>query len=125
MLHFFADWRSVIAKILIAVGVAAYIGMGVVQIAAVLSFFQDYWGWGLIPGVLAAIFIGLLPIVGSVMGLIAAITIWEWPFLWSLLLFSFPLVIWLPVGILIGFGTLWSKLPGQDSLIGEGNRLNT
>lgn len=90
MLPFFPEWRTVIAKILIAVGVASYIGMGFVQIAAVLSFFQEYWGWGLIPSSLAAIFIGFLPIGGSVVGLLAAITIWEWPFLLSLILFGFP-----------------------------------
>lgn len=102
--------RSTIAGILGTVAVVSYLGIGLIQIAAVFTFFHDYWGWWLIPSFLASVFVGYMPIVGSVAGIIAATNVWEWPLLLTLILFFFPLSVLLILGVLIGFGSLARKL---------------
>lgn len=102
--------RSTIAGILGTVGVVSYVGIGLIQIAAVFTFFHDYWGWWLIPSFLASVVVGYMPIVGSVAGVIAATNVWEWPILLTLILFFFPFSVLLTLGVLIGFGSLVRKL---------------
>jgi hypothetical protein len=107
--------RSLIGGILSTVGVVSYLVIGLVQFVAIYSFFKDYWGWWLIPSGLAAFFISYIPLLGSVAGVIAAIKVWEWSLLSSLLLFFFPIVIMLVVGVLVGFGSLVSGVMKKKS----------
>jgi hypothetical protein len=53
----------------------SYYGIGLLQIAAVVNFFRDVLSWWLIPSLLLAGIVGYAPIVGSLAGSYAAISI--------------------------------------------------
>lgn len=70
-----------------------YLGIGLVQLVAIYSFFHDYWGWYWIFAAPAAFALGYLPIIGSICGFIAAHDIWDWEWWQALLLFCWPALV--------------------------------
>lgn len=59
-----------------------------VQMAGLLAFFHEYSGWGSLSSLLAALAVSLfLPFAGAILGCIAAIKVWGWSWLMSLLVF--------------------------------------
>ncbi len=81
------------ATVLSTAAVLSYFAIGLVQLAAVITFFHDYWGWWYIPSLLVAGFIAYIPVVGAVAGIYAAVEVWHWAWYWAGLLFFFPLVL--------------------------------
>lgn len=105
-----ASLRSLIGGVLSTVAVVSYLVIGLVQFFAMYDFFREYWGWWSIPSGLASMFVSYMPLVGSIAGVVAATNVWGWSLINSLLLFFFPIVIMLIVGVLVGFGNLVSSL---------------
>lgn len=91
-----------IKNILTAMAAISYLVMGFVQLGAVYTFFSDHWGWWFIFAGPAALFIAGIPILGSVAGVIAAYNVWGWSLLGSILLFFWPLALYIPVLLLGG-----------------------
>lgn len=89
------------------VAILLYMGVGLVQLAAVYSFFYDSWGWYWIFAAPAAFVVGYLPIIGSICGILAAHDIWHWPWWKAVLLFCWPVLAFLAAllsGISLPFG---------------------
>lgn len=81
------------STILASTAVLSYFAIGLVQLAAIVSFFHNYWHWWLIPSILVGLFVSYIPVLGAVAGVLAAIEVWGWSWYWAVILFSFPWVI--------------------------------
>lgn len=92
------------STILVSIAVLSYFAIGLVQLAAVFSFFYDYWHWWLVPSIVAGLFVSYLPVIGAIAGLLAAIEVWGWSWYWAIFLFFFPLVMY--VIAIFGAGAL-------------------
>lgn len=82
-----------IVSILSTGAVVSYFAIGLVQLAAVFTFFEDYWGWWTIPSIMVGLFVAYMPVVGSIAGFLAAIEVWHWKWHWAALVFFFPVVL--------------------------------
>lgn len=91
------------AAILTTVAVLSYFAIGIVQIAAIVSFFNAYWGWWLLPSILVASFVAYIPLLGALAGMYAAIEVWNWAWYWAVLLFFFPIILGVLGAGLAGF----------------------
>ena len=92
--------KSGTTAILTTAAVVSYFGVGLLQLAAVYGFFNDYWGWWAIPSFFAAMFVAYIPIIGAIAGVITATMVWQWDRYWAALLFFFPIVLFvLSLGI--------------------------
>ncbi len=94
-------------------GLAAFIlfmGVGLVQLAAIYSFLSDIWGWyGIFAGAVA-LALSYIPIIGSICGILAAHDIWHWPWWQAVLLFCWPAVAFLG-SILLNLPSPFGKKP--------------
>lgn len=79
--------------ILTTAAVISYFAIGLVQLAAVVAFFHDYWEWWYVPSILVASFVAYIPLIGAVAGMYAAVEVWGWTWYWAGLLFFSPLVL--------------------------------
>ena len=71
----------------------AYIVLGIVQLAAICSYFTGVRGWSLLPGVIVALLTTYVPFLGSILGIIGAYKAWGWPLWGAILLFGWMIVI--------------------------------
>jgi hypothetical protein len=85
------DAKNVTSTMINGVALIAYLGIGLVQISAVYAFFKDVWGWW------------LMPIIGSIAGMVGAINVWGWAWYWSAILFFFPWVFMFIGGGIVSF----------------------
>jgi hypothetical protein len=109
------DYKSVAAQTfsagvgstLLTAALIGYFTIGVVQVAAIVGFFNDYLNWRLVPSIIAAVLIGYIPVAGAVAGIFSAIKIWDWAWYSATLLFTFPLVL-----AIIGFSIsgIWKTI---------------
>ena len=76
-------------------GCLIYTLMGIVQIAATIVGFEAWWGWNGFFAIVGAIFVGYIPILGTITGIMGAIEGWGWSPVWAILLFCWPLAIYL------------------------------
>lgn len=61
-----------------------------IQMTALMAFFIDHLGWGLLLGTLSAVATALfLPLVATVLAMIGAIKVWAWPW-WAAMLVFLP-----------------------------------
>jgi hypothetical protein len=90
----------------------SYYGIGLLQIAAVVNFFRDVLSWWLIPSLLLAGIVGYAPIVGSLAGSYAAISIWGWAWYIAVAVFFFPLIIWIAITLVAGVSAATQALFG-------------
>lgn len=70
-----------------------YLGIGIIQLSAIYSFFHGSWGWHWIFAAPAAFVLGYMPIIGSICGILAAHDIWHWAWWKAVLLFCWPVVV--------------------------------
>jgi len=105
--------KETISGFLGVVAAISYLGIGVVQMVAVIDFFRDYWGWWLIPSLFVSSIVAYMPIIGAVAGIMAATKIWGWSLLASVALFCFPLVIMVLIVMVAGISVAASALFGQ------------
>lgn len=69
------------------IGFLIYLGVGVVQLFAVMDGLEHWLGLpGFIAGILG-LFLAYFPIVGTIMGFIGAIDVWGWEWWQAALLF--------------------------------------
>jgi len=65
-----------------------YVGIGFVQMAALFAGLETWWG---LPWILSgpiSLFVGQLPILGSVVGAFGAVQAWGWSWTWAIALFA-------------------------------------
>lgn len=55
-----------------------YICIGFVQLSAIASAFQLWWGIGTFSSYLLGAFLGYMPLVGAIIGMIGAMEVWHW-----------------------------------------------
>jgi hypothetical protein len=105
--------REVITGTLGVIFAISYFGIGLLQIGAVVSFFRDVLGWWLIPSLLLASVVGYLPVIGSLAGSYAAVTIWGWAWYIAVAVFFFPVIIWVAIMLIAGASAATQALFGE------------
>jgi len=82
---------------LFTIGYIVYFAMGLVQIAAIVAGFEAWWGWNGFFAILGSIFVAYIPVLGTIVGIMGAIKGWNWSPIQAILLFCWPLVIYIGV----------------------------
>lgn len=98
---------------LATVAVILFLGVGLVQLAAIYSFLSYGWGWYAIFAGPVALALGYCPIIGSICGILAAHDIWHWPWWQAVLLFCWPVVAFLGYFLLNLPSPFGGKAQGQ------------
>jgi hypothetical protein len=80
-----------------------YFGLGLLQLAAVFSGIQEWWGWHPVAAFLTGLFVAYIPVVGQITGVMGAHDGWGWSWFWSIGLFIGPYIV---LGIL---GTIFDR----------------
>lgn len=81
-----------------AIGVVLYIGLGIVQLFAIMDGVEQWWGLsGIFAGIIGFIIAGL-PLIGSIVGYIGATDVWGWAWWQAGLLFFGGMLLTLAVG---------------------------
>ena len=70
-----------------------YLGIGFVQLFAIMGGFQEWLGIGTFLSFLGAFFITYIPLVGQALGVYGAVSVWEWSWTQALLLFVGPWIL--------------------------------
>ncbi len=84
------------------VGFFIFFALGLLQIAATIAGLEFWLG---LPGFLAvvlALLFAWMPIVGTVVGMIGAVTVWDWSWLAAIGLFFGPLIVMMMIAVLAG-----------------------
>lgn len=71
-----------------------------VQLAAIYSFFEDYWGWPMLLAAPAATIITGIPLISSLMAIVAAYSVWHWALWQAIALLGAPAILWLSLELL-------------------------
>lgn len=79
-----------------------YIVLGLFQLAAVMTGFEDWVGLHWIIAAPLALFIAYIPLVGTVVGMFGAVTAWHWSWLQAGGLFFGPFVVILIIAMVSG-----------------------
>lgn len=74
-------------------GYIIYLGIGVVQLAAIYAFLEDYCGWNFLISLIFGFFIAYIPILGSICGAFGAVEVWNWEIWQAIILFCWPILI--------------------------------
>lgn len=62
----------------------------IIQMTALMAFFIDHMGWGLVLGAVSAVLLSLFtPIVATLLAMVGAIKVWAWPW-WAAMLVFLP-----------------------------------
>lgn len=69
-------------------GSVVWVTAGLLQMFAIYDALEDWYGLPWMLAVPAALWLGYLPPLGTVLGLIAAVQIWHWKWLSSAVIFS-------------------------------------
>lgn len=96
-------------SILSTVAILSYFGIGIIQIAAIFIFFTGYLNWWFLPSLVSSIFVAYIPIIGGIVGALAAIEVWGWTWYFAVLLFFFPIVLFVFASGLMGLVSLFGK----------------
>jgi hypothetical protein len=70
-----------------ALGAIIYFGLGLLQLAAIMAGLGDWLGLHWIIAGPLALFLAYLPLVGSILGLLGAVHVWDWAWWQAGLLF--------------------------------------
>jgi hypothetical protein len=90
---FISGLKDVIAGSMGGVFFLVYFLIGCFQFAAIYSFFRDVLDWWMIPSMFVSIFSAYTPVVGTFLGVYSAHEAWDWSWLSSILLFTWPFVL--------------------------------
>lgn len=96
-------------SILSTVAILSYFGVGIIQIVAIFTFFTGYLNWWFLPSLVSSIFVAYIPIIGGIVGALAAIEVWGWTWYFAVLLFFFPIVLFIFASGLMGLVSLFGK----------------
>ncbi|CNE70553.1 hypothetical protein [Yersinia kristensenii] len=61
-----------------AIGFIIYIGVGIVQLAAVMAGLESWWGLNGFFSFIIAFVVAYIPLLGSVVGMMGAVQAWHW-----------------------------------------------
>ncbi|QPT15237.1 hypothetical protein I6G37_09975 [Serratia rubidaea] len=61
-----------------AIGFIIYMGIGLVQLAAVMAGLETWWGLNSIIAFILAAIIAYIPLLGTVVGMAGAMQAWHW-----------------------------------------------
>jgi hypothetical protein len=78
---------ELISSAVTPVGCFIYSIWGILQYAAIESYFTKILGWNWIIASPIALFSASIPILGSILGIIGAINVWHWPLLAAIALY--------------------------------------
>lgn len=100
-------------KIAVIFGMIIYFIIGFVQAFAIVKGIEIWFGVGAYFAILIAILLTYIPIVGLIAGVKGAAQGWGWSYLWAILLFGCPYIIYI-VAIFVaifleGFERLFRK----------------
>ena len=84
-----------------------YLGMGLVQFAAIVSGIEDWWGWPKLISLFVALPIAYIPILGTIVGIMGAIKSFSWTPLFAITLFCWPYVLYFFGSSAEFVGDLW------------------
>lgn len=90
--------------------VFSYFVIGFVQIFAGYAFFRNFCDWNWFFSTLAALFISYMPLIGSFVGVIGATKVWGWGIWSAVLLFFYPIVLWLILMFLGGSVAIFKSI---------------
>lgn len=93
----------------------AYIVMGLVQIAALMEALHHFFGFWKFFAFLGAAFLSYIPLVGSILGMLAAKQVWHWPWWQAIALFMWMPLLFLCTSGLAGFLSLFKRKPSAPS----------
>lgn len=71
------------------------LGISAVQLAALYSFFNDYLDWSALFAAPVATLLAGVPLVSSILGIIAAYNVWHWELWAAVALMGAPTILWL------------------------------
>ena len=80
-----------------AVAIVVYSALGILQIAAIVTGVTESLGF---IGIVLAVVLGPLPLIGTIMGVVGATQVWGWSVGAALLLFVGPLAVSIVAGLL-------------------------
>lgn len=98
-----------IKQILSNIGCLVYFLIGIVQIVAIFAGFKAWWGWNTFFAALGAIFVGEIPILGTILGIMGAIKGWGWSTFSAIMLFCWPLALYAFIFLLGGAAEMHEK----------------
>ena len=90
-------------------GVVLYILMGIVQWFAIIEGLEIWFGLKPLFAFFVSIFLTWIPIIGTIAGILGAAEGWGWDYIWAILLFTCPYVIYIILIFFMGAGNLFSK----------------
>ncbi|WP_291971799.1 hypothetical protein [Candidatus Symbiopectobacterium sp.] len=94
-----------------AIGMIIYLGISLVQMAAIIGGLEDWMGLHWLLAVILAFFVTWVPLLGTVLGIGGAMTAWHWEWWQAGGLFIFPLIL----SFMIGAGaTILAKFRGYQ-----------
>lgn len=89
-----SSMKETVTGLLGTITILSFYGIGFVQIFATYSFFRHYWDWNWLISAFGAMFIGYIPLIGSIAGVVAATKVWGWELWVAVLLFFYPIFLW-------------------------------
>ncbi len=88
--------------VLLIIGYLLYLGLGLFQVFAIMDGLNGWIGLYWIIAVPVALVLAYIPIVGTVIGMFGAVTVWGWSWLEAVSLFVGPLVLVVVIAIVAG-----------------------
>ena len=90
--------------------ILVYTVMGILQTVAFLKGIEYWWGWSWYVGIFIALPICYIPILGTIVGIIGAIKALNWSPIFSILLFTWPYIIFIVLMAGVGLSGIFSHL---------------
>ncbi|WOL39617.1 hypothetical protein RAH42_13170 (plasmid) [Pyramidobacter sp. YE332] len=78
-----------------------YFSLGVVQTVAFYQGLRYWLDWNWFFCLLISIPLSYIPVVGTVLGIVGALKVWQWPWLLTGVVFLFPYIVVLPLAFSI------------------------
>ena len=84
------------------VGFLIFLALGILQIAATIAGLEDWLGLPGFIAVILALFFAWMPLVGTLVGMVGAVTVWGWSWPAAIGLFFGPLIVMAIFAVLVG-----------------------
>ncbi|MFA6814750.1 MAG: hypothetical protein WCS73_00450 [Lentisphaeria bacterium] len=88
-------------NLLSACGCLTYFTIGILQVVAITVGINAWWHWHCFFSVICALFVGYIPIIGTIISIFAAMKGLQWSLLFSLCMFCWPYLIY-AIAIILG-----------------------
>lgn len=76
------------------------LGISAVQLAALYGFFNDYLDWSALFAAPVATLLAGVPLLSSILGIIAAYNVWHWELWAAIALMGAPTILWLTLQLI-------------------------